>query len=147
MRDWREIWRKGVAPFLSDGTLRELATEIEAGGPRLIQRVVVEPLPWGWNNIAEKACLLGFCVWQDAKLTTSKEVFDSYQDLYWRINERIEEPLAARRLFTWFDCRPRDEVQVKWYTKASQHCTMSYLFKQNRIRMSLSSLDLTNCIS
>ena len=113
MDSWKQVWREGAAPLLSDRGLEALAQALREDDPRLVQGATTNPPPLAcvqdWP--VEGACVLGFCGWQGEGLETVAEVEEHFARTCFEIDQRMGEPAACRWLLNWFDDTPREEVR------------------------------------
>jgi len=72
MESWRKVWRDGVEPLLSLGSLEALRNGLANDDPRLLQGATTTPPPLQcvqeWP--VEAACVLGYCGWEGDGLGT-----------------------------------------------------------------------------
>jgi hypothetical protein len=115
MESWRKVWRKGVAPLLSNPALESLQRALTEDDARLLQGSTTTPPPLqcvqDWP--VEAACALGFCGWQGEGLETVAEVEEFFARTCFEVDERLGEPAACRWFLNWFDETPRDEMREK----------------------------------
>jgi hypothetical protein len=106
---WRRVWRKGIAPFLSEKALEALQRALVSDDARLTQGITTVPThtrsvqDWPVHN----ACALAFCGWQGEGLETVAEVEEFFARVCFEIDERLGEPAACRWFLNWFDDSPR----------------------------------------
>jgi hypothetical protein len=112
---WRRVWRKGIAPFLSDKALEALQRALVSDDARLTQGITTVPTHtmvmqnWPVHN----ACALAFCGWQGEGLETVAEVEEFFARVCYEIDERLGEPAACRWFLNWFDDSPRGEMRTQ----------------------------------
>ena len=113
MESWRKVWREGVAPLLSTGSLETLQRGLSTDDPRLLQGATTTPPPLAcvqdWP--VEAACLLGYAGWQAEGLESVGEVEEFFARMCSEIDNRIGEPAGCRWFLNWFDETPRDEMR------------------------------------
>jgi hypothetical protein len=112
MESWRLVWRKGIAPLLSDRALAALEKALLNDDPRLIQGATTTPPPLqcvqDWD--VEGACALGYCGWQGEGLNSVGEVEEYFSRLCHEIDLRLGEPAACRWFLNVYDETPRPEM-------------------------------------
>lgn len=115
MESWRTVFRKGLAPLLSDLNLAALRDGLLKDDPRLLQGATTTPPPLAcvqdWPT--EAACLIGYAAWQgefsgDASVAEIEEFFAK---ACFEMDQNIGEPAACRWLLNWYDDAPRDEMR------------------------------------
>ena len=110
---WRHVWRKGLAPTLTDDNLEALRKALAEDDARLVQGATTQPPPLmcvqDWP--VEAACLIGVCGWLGDGLQTVAEVEEFFAKTCFKIDERMGEPAACRWLLNWYDDTPRDEMR------------------------------------
>jgi hypothetical protein len=113
MESWRKVWRDGLEPLLSEGSLEALRRALECDDPRLVQGSTTNPPPLqcvqDWP--VEGACALGYCGWQGDGLETVGEVEEFFARMCYEIDQRIGEPAGCRWFLNWFDETPREEMR------------------------------------
>ena len=113
MESWRQVWRLGIAPVLSDCELEALAKGLRDDDPRLTQGSTTTPPPLisvqDWP--VEAACALGYCGWMGKGLEKVGEVEKRFAELCFDADQRLGEPAACRWFLNWFDDCPRDEMR------------------------------------
>jgi hypothetical protein len=109
MESWRHVWRKGLAPLLSDAHLQALRKALREDDPRLRQGQTTDPPPLqcvqDWP--CEGACLVGYAGWQADGLQTVGEIEEFFARMCYRMDENMGEPAACRWLLNWYDDTPR----------------------------------------
>lgn len=114
MKSWRKVWRKGIAPLLSNKALEALQRALTNNDPRLTQGMTTVPPPLqcvqDWP--VEGACAVGFCGWQGEGLETVAEVEEFFARVCFEIDQRLGEPAACRWFLNWFDDSPREEMRT-----------------------------------
>lgn len=110
---WQCSWRVGFAPLLTEGGLAALLTALETDDPRLTQGATSEPLPVAiFHDCAvEKACAVGFCLWQGAGLDRVGALHRAFRRLCASADDLLDEPLGTVAFLNWFDQTPRDEMR------------------------------------
>jgi hypothetical protein len=113
MENWRQVWRKGVAPLLSDNALAVLHRALVEDDPCLMQGVTTFPSPLqcvrDWP--CEAACALGYCGWQGEGLETVAEVELFFTNMCFMIDQAMGEPAACRYFLNFWDDTPREELR------------------------------------
>lgn len=112
---WQQALRVGLAPQLSTATLTALLTEVEAGGPRLIKRSYVNPLP-SFSRHADlwqpwqQCCLVGMCAALSGAVT-SDDVARGAERIVMEMMHRLAEthPAYSCCIIAWWDDTPREE--------------------------------------
>ncbi len=112
MESWRAVWRRGIAPSLSDAGLAALKVALTNDSPQLLQGATTSPppLPCVHDWPPEAACLIGFCGWKGEGLTTVTEVEEYFSRVCAAADQAIGEPASCRWLLNWFDDEPRSQV-------------------------------------
>lgn len=112
MESWRQVWREGFAPQLSDAALRALAYALRIDDARLMQGSTSLPPPLmsvhDWP--VEAACVIGFCGWRGEELGTVGEVEKFFARLCSEADTRLGEPAACRWFLNFWDNTPRSEA-------------------------------------
>lgn len=110
--EWREVWRKGIAPLLSPKALEALQQALQADDYRLIQGATTAPPPLcatqDWP--VEAACALGYCGWQGENLERVANVEEYFAQLCFNCDRALNEPAAVRFFLNWADETPRYEM-------------------------------------
>src|SRR5262245_24491310 len=80
MTAWQRSWRQGFAPLLTADGFAALLTALETDDPRLAQGATSEPLPVAIfaDCAVEKACAIGFCLWQGLGLDRVGELHQAF---------------------------------------------------------------------
>ena len=111
MESWRQVWRLGIAPVLSDCELEALAKGLRDDDPRLTQGSTTTPPPLisvqDWP--VEAACALGYCGWMGKGLEKVGEVEKRFAELCFDADQRLGEPAACRWFLNFWDDTPRSE--------------------------------------
>ena len=111
--NWRESWRRGVAPAISTPGLRALRAGLVADDARLLQGATTSPPPLmavqDWP--CEGACGIGFAAWQGDGAATVDEVEQAFAKCCFDADAAMGEPAACRWFLNWFDDTPRDEMR------------------------------------
>lgn len=110
---WRNTFRQGAAPLLSDQSLRALLAACEADDPRLIQGQTTFPAPviYAGDCRVAAACALGYCGWMGDGLETVGEAEEFFARMCFEIDQRLGEPAACRWFLNWYDETPRDVMR------------------------------------
>lgn len=112
-KDWREVWREGVAPSLPTKGLEALARALADDDPNLLQGATTVPPPLmsvqDWP--VEAACLIGYAHWKGSGLATVAEVEEAFATTCFECDQAIGEPAACRWLLNAYDDMPRDEMR------------------------------------
>jgi hypothetical protein len=113
MKDWREVWRKGLAPLLSKAGLEAVRVGLVGDDVRILQGATTNPPPLHCvaNWPAEAACVIGYCSWQGDGLETVAEVEEYFTRTCFAIDQRLGEPGACRWFLNWYDETPRAEMR------------------------------------
>jgi hypothetical protein len=113
MESWRKVWREGVVPLLSTGSLEALRRGLLADDERLVQGATTTPppLPSVQDWPVEAACALGYCGWQGEGLETVAEVEEFFARMCFEIDQRLGEPAGCRWFLNWFDETPRPAMR------------------------------------
>jgi hypothetical protein len=110
---WRDTFRRGFAPLLSDQALKALHQALITDDPRLMQGATCSPPPLAavqdWP--AEACCLVPFGAWQSEGLETVEQIEDYFARTCYAVDEALGEVAACRHLLNWFDETPRAEVR------------------------------------
>ncbi|MBL8867925.1 MAG: hypothetical protein JNK93_20395 [Planctomycetia bacterium] len=113
MESWRNVWRNGFVPTLSEPGLAALRDALRGDDARLTQGSTTTPPPLlcvqDWP--CEGACALGFCGWQGEGLTTVGEVEEYFARACYEADHRLGEPAACRHFLNWFDDTPRGAMR------------------------------------
>ncbi len=113
MESWKNVWREGVAPLLSQEALEVLERALQDNDPQLVQGATTSPPPLqcaqDWP--VEAACALGFCGWKSRNLETVAQVEEHFAQMCFEIDQRLGEPAACRWFLNWFDDTPREEMR------------------------------------
>ena len=113
MESWRQVWRGGLAPSITDAGLAALRAGLEADDHRLVQGATTTPPPLmcvrDWP--VEAACALGFCAWQGDGVETVGDVELFFVKCCYDADTRLGEPAACRWFLNWFDDTPRDSMR------------------------------------
>ena len=113
METWRQVWREGVAPQLSNEGLEALQKALQADDERLLQGATTSPPPLqcvrDWA--VEGACVIGYCGWQGDGLQTVSQVEEFFAQVCFEVDKTLGEPAACRWFLNWFDDTPRAEVR------------------------------------
>lgn len=113
MERWRNVWRNGFAPALSQPGLTALRDALRGDDARLTQGSTTTPPPLlcvqDWP--CEGACALGFCGWQGEGLATVGEVEEYFAKSCYEADHRLGEPAACRHFLNWFDDSPREAMR------------------------------------
>mgnify|MGYP001561308723 CR=1 FL=1 len=114
MEIWRRVWRRGLAPQLSDAGLGVLRAALQTDDPRLIQGEIVTTGRWparlAWDRPAA-GCVIGLCGWLGEGLETVGEVEDYFTTVAFAIDDLLGKPAACRGFLNWFDETVRSEVR------------------------------------
>jgi hypothetical protein len=114
MESWRNVWRNGILPCLSNGHLETLSSALRVDDRRLIQGKTTYPPPQQcaqrWT--VEAACALGFCGWQGEGLETVGDVDRFFARICFEADQRLGEPAACRWFLNWFDDTPRETMRA-----------------------------------
>lgn len=110
---WRDCWRRGFVPILTEPELGALAGALECDDEALMQGQTVSPPPFAGliHMTAEGACALGYCGWKGAGLVTVSEVEEFFARACYEADERLGEPGQCRYFLNWFDETPRDKMR------------------------------------
>ena len=110
---WRKVWRKGIAPSLSERELQALRTGLLTDDPTLIQGATTSPPPLQCSQEwpVEAACALGYCGWQSEGLQTVQEVEKYFARKCFEVDKRMGEPAIIRWFLNWVDDTPRPEMR------------------------------------
>lgn len=113
MTAWQRSWRLGFAPLLNEAGLGALLAALESDDPRLTQGATSEPLPVAiFHDCAvEKACAVGFCLWQGTGHDRVGTLHLAFRRLCASADDLLDEPLATVAFLNWFDQTPRDEMR------------------------------------
>jgi hypothetical protein len=121
-KDWREVWREGVAPLLPTKGLEALARALADDDPALVQQATTVPPPLqcvrDWP--VEAACGIGYCGWQGQDLETVAEVEEFFAGVCFEVDQRLGEPAACRWFLNWFDETPREEMRLQLLGEVSR---------------------------
>lgn len=114
--EWREVWRKGLAPVLPTDGLVLLRDALRDDDPRLVQGSVSDPPPLmclqDWP--CKGGCVIGFCGvvanggFGDA---TVGEVEEFFGRTCFDSDNLTGGPADIRWFLNWFDDTPRDEMR------------------------------------
>ncbi len=114
MESWRKVWRDGVEPLLSLGSLEALRNGLANDDPRLLQGATTTPPPLQcvqeWP--VEAACVLGY--WR----LGGRRPGDGgggrgilRPGCSFEVDQRLGEPAGCRWFLNWYDETPRDEMR------------------------------------
>jgi len=113
MASWRKVWRKGIAPLLSNEALDALGRGLLHDDARLLQGATTTPPPLqcvqDWP--VEAACVLGYCGWKGDGLETVAEVEEFFARICHEICFRLGDPAGCRWFLNWWDESPRDKAR------------------------------------
>lgn len=112
MENWKEVWRKGVAPSISTPGLKALQKALESNDRKLIQGAMTNPppIPHMQDASVDGACAIAYCGWYGDGLETVGEVEDFFVKTCLEINHRLGEPGGCFSFINWFDETPRQKV-------------------------------------
>ena len=113
MESWRQVWRDGLVPCLSNEAIAALHDALIGDDPRLTQGSSTTPPPMlcvhDWP--CEGGDALAFAVWQGDGKATVGAVHEAWADLCFQADNRLGEPAACRWFLNWFDDTPRDQMR------------------------------------
>src|SRR5438552_18415462 len=122
METWRQVWREGVAPQLSNEGLEALQKALQADDERLLQGATTSPPPLqcvrDWA--VEGACVIGYCGWQGDGLATVSQVEEFFSQVCFEVDKALGEPAACRWFLNWFDDAPRHEARAQLLAEVNQ---------------------------
>jgi hypothetical protein len=109
---WRSVFRRGILPHLSRAALLTLKTALEIDDKRLIQNSTTFPPPSEpfLEMPIERACPIGFSLWQSLGLKTVGGVEEAFFQLCLKSDEAIGEIGATRHLLNHIDSHDRQRV-------------------------------------
>jgi len=116
MRDWKQTWREGIAPLLTDRHLEVLRDGLARDDPALIQGKTTSPSAFNPDNVerpANGACVLGFCGWKGDGLETVKQISAFFNDLCHRVDKQMDCSGYHSRFIRWFDDGKREVMRVE----------------------------------
>jgi hypothetical protein len=119
LESWRQVWRIGFAPQISDSGLAELAKALETDNPALGQGFTTTPPPLMYVQDwpVEAACALGYCGWKGDELQTVGEVEEYFAMKCFDADQALGEPAACRWFLNWFDDTPRGEMRRELFAE------------------------------
>lgn len=113
MQSWVHVWRKGLAPLLSDNQLQALRKGLAEDDIRLVQGATTQPPPLqcvqDWP--CEAACATAYPGWIGDELKTVGEVEEFFAKMCYAMDQNLGEPAGCRWFLNWFDDTPRDEMR------------------------------------
>jgi hypothetical protein len=116
---WRDCWRRGFAPQISDAGLEALRRALLEDDPNLIQGGTTVPPPMqccqDWP--VERACPVGYAGWRGDGLTTVIEVEEYFAAVCFVADQRVDEAGGCRWLLNWIDETPRDDMRRQLLTE------------------------------
>lgn len=112
---WREAWRTGLAPLLSDRGLRALAAGLEADDPKLVQGATVLPqLTEVEDWPVEGCCPVAYCAWQGDGVLRPAMLDDHLARVCEEADRRLRDAGAKVTVFSflfWWDHGERAKVR------------------------------------
>jgi hypothetical protein len=110
---WRDTFRRGIAPTLSDAALEALRVGLLEDDPRVLQGCSTRPPPLTacWSIPCEAACPIGYAGWQGEGIETVGGVEEFLRGVLAESDRLTGERGSARHLLNWVDCSPRDVVR------------------------------------
>jgi hypothetical protein len=122
MQSWRNVWRKGVAPLLSDESLKALQQALVNDDPRLVQGATSlgAGIECGQDWPVEACCALGYCGWQGDGLETVAEVEEFFARMCLAIDGAMGEPQSCRWFLCWFDETEREDMRRELLIEVAQ---------------------------
>lgn len=113
MTAWQRSWSLGFAPLLTPSGLAALHVALETDDSRLTQGATSEPLPVAIfrDCPVEKACAVGFCLWQGAGFDRVGELHQAFRRVCASADDLLDEPLGTVAFLNWFDQTPRAEMR------------------------------------
>lgn len=114
---WRQVFRDGIAPQLTDADLDLLAQLLADDDPRLLQGETVRV----WEDRLTGACALAAVGWLGRGLERRVNVEIFFTD----VCEEADRLMGAADVVSWFtaefwDSRPRQEVFAELYDEVSR---------------------------
>jgi hypothetical protein len=112
LESWRDCWRRGFAPQISDAGLEALRRALLQDDPTLIQggTTVPPPLQCCQDWPVERACPVGYAGWRGDGLQTVIEVEEYFAALCFAADQRLGEPAGCRHFLNAVDEWPRAEM-------------------------------------
>lgn len=123
---WKQVFRKGILPLVSEVELNTLKDLLKRDDQRLLQGATTTPPPLmcvqDWP--VEAACPIGMCGWSclssgELGEVTVGEVEEYFARMCYDIDQRIGEPAACRYFLNWWDETPRDEALRELLTEVN----------------------------
>lgn len=114
MQRWKDGWRKGFEPILSNEGLEALRIALLSDDKRLIQGGTTKPqfIACDKNDQSiEGACAIGFCGWQGHGLQTIRDVKKYFSECCRKVQSKSETCWGS--FIGWFDDTPREEMRTK----------------------------------
>lgn len=116
METWRQVWRDGFVPVLSNTSLAALREALEKDDKRLTQGSTTTPPPLmcvqDWP--VEAGCAFGFCGAVEMGgfgVATVGQCENFFARVCFDADRRLGEPAGCRHFLNWFDDTPRDEMR------------------------------------
>jgi hypothetical protein len=115
--DWKEVFRRGIAPQLPTDGLAALSAALVKNDRRLLQGATTMPPPLQCVAAlpCEGACAIGFCCAFTEPVTLKQvaEVEQFFAQVCFKCDQALNEPAACRWFLNWYDLTPRDEMRVE----------------------------------
>jgi hypothetical protein len=109
---WRDCWRRGFEPQISDSGLEALRRALLDDDPNLIQGATTVPPPMqccqDWP--VERACPVGYAGWRGDGLRTVLEVEEYFAAVCFVADQRVDEAGGCRHFLNAVDEWPRPEM-------------------------------------
>jgi hypothetical protein len=114
---WRDGWRRGFAPLLSNDQLTALRDALAADDRRLIQGGTTTPPPLMCMRDfpVEAGCLLGYCgavAHGGIGVATVGQVEEAFVRFCFDADNAVGEPAYCRNLLNFWDDTPRPAARV-----------------------------------
>ena len=109
-----QVFRKGIAPQVSDEQLESLKTALVTDDHRLIQGCTTSPpdLMCVADWPVESCCAISWFAWQGEEMTV-KEVGDKFGNYCYECDVLLSDPGCVRHFLNWFDDTPRNEMRAE----------------------------------
>lgn len=113
MEAWKNAWRKGFEPQVSDEALSALRDALYGDDPRLMQGATTTPPPMEYVKDwpVEAACAIGYCGWQGDGLYSVGEVEEYFARMCFEADKLLGEPAGCRFFLNTYDDMPREVMR------------------------------------
>jgi hypothetical protein len=115
--NWKEVFRRGIAPQLPTAGLVALSAALVKNDRRLLQHATTMPPPLQCVAAlpCEGACAIGFCcAFADPVcLKQVCEVEEFFANVCFQCDQALGEPAACRFFLNAYDEMPREQMRVE----------------------------------